>query len=225
MNFHRHLCRFGLALLSVAALTLAASGCSDATTSAGAARNGTQESDTLALGEPSVPTEKTETTEETVSTPPAASSQADSTSETMPVKQSEPTPVKKVARARDLPTRDVTFDDIQFEMEKGTPFERSMLTPGIEELVGRTIRIRGYMLPSFQQTGITQFVLVRDNMECCFGPGAALYDCIMVEMQAGASADFSVRPMSVEGTFTVNEVLDFEGKHLAIYHLIGKSAR
>src|SRR4051812_38410137 len=60
--------------------------------------------------------------------------------------------------------KDLTFDDIKFEMKKGDPFERSLLTKKIEDVSGTTIRIRGYMLPSFQQKGITQFVLVRDNM-------------------------------------------------------------
>ena len=67
--------------------------------------------------------------------------------------------------------RDITFDDIKFDMEKGGEFKRSMLTPPITRLDGKPIRIRGYILPSYQQSGITQFVLVRDNLECCFGPG------------------------------------------------------
>jgi hypothetical protein len=119
--------------------------------------------------------------------------------------------------------KDLTFDDIKFPMEKTEPFERSMLTEKIEALEGQTIRIRGYMLPSFQQTGITRFVLVRDNMECCFGPGAALYDCIVVEMGEGKSTDFSVRPISVQGVFRIKPFLGPDGKHLAIYHLDGQS--
>lgn len=119
--------------------------------------------------------------------------------------------------------QDLTFDDIKFEMEKTEPFERSMLTEKIEALEGKTVRIRGYMLPSFQQTGITRFVLVRDNMECCFGPGAALYDCIIVEMAEGKSADFSVRPIAVQGVFRIRPFLGPDGKHLAIYHLEGES--
>ena len=50
-----------------------------------------------------------------------------------------------------------------------------MLTPAVKKLTGKPIRIRGYILPSFQQAGIKQFVLVRDNMQCCFGPGQAAY--------------------------------------------------
>jgi hypothetical protein len=121
-------------------------------------------------------------------------------------------------------TRDLTFDDLKFEMTKGDPFERSLLTEKIEELDGATIRIRGYMLPGFQQRGITQFVLVRDNMECCFGPGAALYDCIMVELK-GTSTSFATRPITVEGKFTVSEFKDPDGNHLAIYHLDGTKVK
>ena len=127
-------------------------------------------------------------------------------------------------RAAESP-RDITFDTIKFEMKKEDPFERSLLTDGIRKLDGKPIRIRGYILPSFQQTGIKQFVLVRDNMECCFGPGAALYDCILVEMVEGATTDFSVRPVTVEGIFEVRELKGPDGKHLAIYHLDGQSVK
>ncbi len=126
--------------------------------------------------------------------------------------------------AADKP-KEVSFDDIKFEMTKGDPFERSLLTDGIEKLHGKPIKIRGYMLPSFQQKGITQFVLVRDNMECCFGPGAALFDCIVVEMVDGESTSFTVRPIAVEGVFKISEFLGPDGKHLAIYHLDGKAVK
>ncbi len=77
---------------------------------------------------------------------------------------------------------------LSLTIEKGAPFERSMLTKEIEELNKKTIRIRGWILPAsvFKQTGIEEFVLVRDNQECCFGPGAAIYDCIMVKMERGS---------------------------------------
>jgi hypothetical protein len=62
-------------------------------------------------------------------------------------------------------------------------------------------------------------------MECCFGPGAALHDCIHVVMTGGASTDYVVRPVTVEGVFSVKEVLGPDGKHLAIYHIDGKSVK
>jgi hypothetical protein len=114
---------------------------------------------------------------------------------------------------------DKTFDDIRFEMKPEEPFRRKMVTPAIEQLSGQRIRIRGFMLPTAQQRGIKQFVLVRDNQQCCFGPGAALFDCILVEMEAGQSAAFSIRPVAVTGKFEVSEFDGPDGRCLAIYHM------
>ena len=127
--------------------------------------------------------------------------------------------------ARVAKKQDVTFDDILLDLKKGDPFKPELLTDKVKKLDGQSIRIRGYILPGFQQAGIKQFVLVRDNMQCCFGPGAALHDCILVEMVGDATAEFTVTPVSVEGKFSIHEVLGPDGKHLAIYHLDAKSVK
>lgn len=121
--------------------------------------------------------------------------------------------------------REVSFDDIKFDMEKGAPFTGDLLPKRVTALEQERIRIRGYILPSFQQTGLTQFVLVRDNMECCFGPGAALYDCVVVRMQRGKTANFSIRPVAVSGVFRLEELRGPDGKHLAIYALDGEAVQ
>lgn len=120
--------------------------------------------------------------------------------------------------------RDITFDSIKFEMKdpKSRRFKRSLLTKKIEELDGTNVRIRGYILPPPTRV-LTKFVLVRDNMECCFGPGAALYDCVLVELEEGVTTEYTTRPVAVEGKFTVSEYKGPDGKHLAIYHLVGKA--
>ena len=100
-----------------------------------------------------------------------------------------------------------------------------MLPEAIEAMEGQRIRIRGYILPTPQKRGIKQFVLVRDNQECCFGPGAAIYDCILVEMEPGNTAEFSIRPVAVEGTFGIQEIRGPDGTHLAIYHLDAESVQ
>ncbi|NOY42740.1 MAG: DUF3299 domain-containing protein [Planctomycetes bacterium] len=125
---------------------------------------------------------------------------------------------------REERTIDTSFDDIKFEMEKTEAFDRSMLTPKVEELLDRKIRIRGFMYPTLRKRGLTQFVLVRDNLECCFGPGAALFDCILVHMNEGQTAVYSIRPIAVEGTFRFEEIIGPDGNHLAIYRLDGDSA-
>lgn len=117
--------------------------------------------------------------------------------------------------------REITFDDLKLPLEKGEPFDRGILPPAVDALQRQRVRIRGYILPSFQQRGITQFVLVRDNMECCFGPGALLHDCVVVRMRPGKSADFSIRPVAVAGSFRIEELKGPDGKHLAVYAIDG----
>ncbi|RLT13064.1 MAG: DUF3299 domain-containing protein [Planctomycetota bacterium] len=121
--------------------------------------------------------------------------------------------------------QEITFDDIKFEMQKGDLFTRDLLPKRVTSLESQRIRIRGYILPSFQQSGLTQFVLVRDNMECCFGPGAALYDCIVVRMLPGKTASFSIRPVAVSGIFRVEELRGPDQTHLAIYTLDGEDVQ
>jgi hypothetical protein len=120
---------------------------------------------------------------------------------------------------------DITFDDVKFDMRKGESFDRRMLTDRIEQLHGRDVRIRGYILPSFRQRGITEFVLVRDNLECCFGPGAALFDCIVVRMEPGQAISYTVRPVVVEGTFAIEELKGADQTHLAIFRMTGRQVR
>ena len=123
---------------------------------------------------------------------------------------------------------DLTFDDIKFDIEKGGQFARKMLTKDIEALNKKSIKIRGYILPAsvFKQSGIEEFVLVRDNMECCFGPGAALYDCIIVQMKKGKTAKFTTRPVAVKGKFEIKEFKypDSE-EHYAIYKLTAEEVK
>lgn len=116
-----------------------------------------------------------------------------------------------------------TFDDVKFEMDKADRFERSMLTPTVQALFDKRIRIRGYMYPALRRNGLKQFVLVRDNRECCFGPGAALYDCVLVTMAPGKTTEYSIYPIAVEGTFRLDEYPGPDGRPLAIYQMTGEA--
>ena len=118
--------------------------------------------------------------------------------------------------------KDTTFDDLKFEIEPDAHFDEAMLTPKVKSLFDQQICIRGYIYPTLKKKGIKQFVLVRDNLECCFGPGAALFDCILVHMKEGKTATFSIRPVAVTGKFMLEEFLDYDGTTRAIYRLDGE---
>ena len=124
---------------------------------------------------------------------------------------------------------EITFDDLKFNIEKGGKFENEMITPEIKELDKKVVKLRGFILPTsvFQQSGIKQFVLVRDNQECCFGPGAALYDCVIIEMAPGKTATFSTRVVSVKGKIEIDsESFQYpDGGHYAIYKMTAEEVR
>ncbi len=130
---------------------------------------------------------------------------------------------------------EINFDDLKFEIEKDQPFDASMLIDDVKQLDGKKVKLRGYILPStlFKETNIDQFVLVRDNQECCFGPGAALFDCVIIEMVPGKTTDFVTRPVTVEGKFKVDtEKYKYPGgvgpkgaSHFAIFRIHGESVK
>jgi hypothetical protein len=119
-------------------------------------------------------------------------------------------------------------------MDKSAVFDPSYFTEKNKALFGDRIRIRGFMYPTMRKRGLKQFVLVRDNLECCFGPGAALYDCILVTMEEGKTTEYvSNRPVAVEGEFRYEEpkgprgeVLRApDGRPLAIYQMTAEAVK
>lgn len=155
----------------------------------------------------------------------------DDSSDTKPVAKTaapgrpivDPRPSRSTARSKG----DITFDDLKFEIEKGGKFEDGMLTKEIKALDKQTVRLRGYMLPNsvYKSSGIENFVLVRDNMECCFGPGAAIYDCVIVNMEKGKTADFTTKPIAVRGKFEIEEYKFPDGTLAAIYKFTASEAK
>lgn len=120
--------------------------------------------------------------------------------------------------------QNVTFDDFKFDIKKGQKFEEEMITEDIKKFVNKRIKIRGYILPS-SKSELKNFILVRDNMECCFGPGAMLYDSMVVRLKKGMSTRFTVRPVTVEGKFRVRIMQGPDGKPWSIYELLSDNVR
>lgn len=114
---------------------------------------------------------------------------------------------------------ELSFDHLKFKIQADQVFEVRQLTLDLLKLRGRTIRIRGYIRPSFKEKDITRFVFVRDNQECCFGPGALLYDCMIVNMAPGQSVNFSTRPITIEGRFTLKPFRGPDKRVWAIFEL------
>lgn len=116
--------------------------------------------------------------------------------------------------------RNISFDTVVFDMKKGDNFERKMLTPAIEKLHGKKVSIGGWILPSGENEITDGFFLTRDNKECCFGPGAILYDRIYVVLKPEVVLKYVTKSVRVTGRFEIEYVKDpIDHTYMAIYQL------
>jgi hypothetical protein len=93
--------------------------------------------------------------------------------------------------------------------------------PDIAALDGKSIYIKGYMYPTRQQTGITEFVMVKDTGQCCFGGQPKLTDMIVVKFEDGMTVNHREQQLvGVGGTFRVRAGVQ-SGVLTAIYMLEG----
>lgn len=114
---------------------------------------------------------------------------------------------------------DLTFDDLKFDIEIGEPFERELLSDEVKNLDGKEITLSGYMRPSFKASGLKGFIFVRDDKECCFGPQAAIYDCVRVKLKKGSTTNYLVRPFKIRGKFYLKEREGPDGAIWSIFNM------
>lgn len=86
-----------------------------------------------------------------------------------------------------------------------------LVPPDVSSLEGKNVFIKGYIRPDSITVprGIDQFLLVRDNNQCCFGDMSKIkyYDQILVKMTGDHRVDFS------RGVFNIGGVLHIEPQY------------
>jgi hypothetical protein len=75
----------------------------------------------------------------------------------------------------------------------------------IVKLNDQKIFLKGYMYPMGKKDGLTDFILVKDNQECCFGGEPKLTDMVLIKMKEGTTAKFYTSLVSVAGTFKARD--------------------
>lgn len=81
-------------------------------------------------------------------------------------------------------------------------FEADGLHPDVAALDGQRIFLKGFMYPTRQTKGITEFVMAKDNGQCCFGGEPKPTDMIYIKLKnSKGGVDFIPSLVSVAGTF------------------------
>ncbi|HEY4311580.1 MAG TPA: DUF4190 domain-containing protein [Pirellulales bacterium] len=105
------------------------------------------------------------------------------------------------------------------ELQPDPETQGEIFPPAISERSGERVFIKGYIYPGKQTTGIKQFVLCRDNGDCCFGGQPKLTDRIMVNLKGPLSLNYSTKLRRLAGTFRVEPGRATDGLGGVIYHL------
>ena len=154
------------------------------------------------------------------------------------LKSSEPASTEKPAADQQAPAVDpeatrtfsvegpenairISFDDFDLlkvmNLDPVPPDAVGKLPKWLKELDGKRVRVRGFMYPPFQDTGIRGFVLARDNQICCFGRTPKEYDLVDTFLRKDVTTNYiQNRPFDVVGIFRIKSEIE---KFTAMYEL------
>ena len=101
------------------------------------------------------------------------------------------------------PVKSMTIKELghfEYDAEKGGTIPADVLA-----MDNATVRLRGYILPMSQAAELTDFALVPDLFNCCFGQPPGVQHVIMVRLPPKRGIDYTSEEVWVEGVLHVKE--------------------
>ena len=105
----------------------------------------------------------------------------------------------------------------EYDKQSGRP----SIHPDVMALDQKLIFLKGFMYPTRQKEGITEFIMAKDNGQCCFGGEPQVTDMVYVKLDQPLAVEFTDERVSVSGVFSVGKVNKAEGL-MPIYELKAK---
>jgi hypothetical protein len=111
----------------------------------------------------------------------------------------------------------ISYSDLQPDPEQAG----QQVPPSALDLEGKHVFIKGYVYPGREKDGIRQFLLVRDQGDCCFGGNPKITDRIQVTLAGPLRVSYQSRLFKVGGKFHVAPTDQATGgaKGGVFYHL------
>jgi hypothetical protein len=119
--------------------------------------------------------------------------------------------------ATEVPDGATRISYAQLQPQENVPGQ--LIPPEALELNGQQVFIKGYIYPGQQQHGITQFILCRDQGDCCFGGNPKVTDRIEVKLPPELAVSYSQRQFKLAGKFRVEPTQTGDGLGAVYYHL------
>lgn len=117
-----------------------------------------------------------------------------------------------VGKTANQPVIDVELDELAVSFTRKGPFAFEKVPPSVRELDRKRIRIRGYMYPACEETGITEFMFNGEarSKTCSWAASlnyVPLHYYIEVSILEGHRVDYSYEPFVVEESFRIEPVI------------------
>lgn len=119
--------------------------------------------------------------------------------------------------AAELPPGFTRISYALLQPESGVPSD--VIPESATALDGRDVLLKGYIYPTQRPDGITEFLLCRDQGECCFGGQPKLSERVRVQLADEAGIVFSPRLTKVAGRFAVRPVATEHVSGGVLYHI------
>ena len=78
------------------------------------------------------------------------------------------------------------------------------LHPDVAPLIGKKVYLKGFMWETQKPTGLTDFVFLKDNGECCFGGEPKPFDMMVVNLTEENATDAYTGMVAVAGILNAN---------------------
>lgn len=97
------------------------------------------------------------------------------------------------------------YERISFSMLRPEEKSQKLFSKVAEELDGKRVFIKGYVLPSDRKTNLKEFIFVGDFGQCCFGGSPKINHIIAVTFTNEDRIDYSWRLRHIGGIFHLNK--------------------
>ena len=112
------------------------------------------------------------------------------------------------------------FARLNYAMLQPLPGDPATAVPDSAlEMNGREVLLKGYMYPGSRQRGIAEFLLCRDQGDCCFGGTPKITDRVLVRLADPKGIDFTQRLVKIAGRFRIEPAGTADLGGGVLYHL------
>jgi len=112
------------------------------------------------------------------------------------------------------------FTRLNYAVLQPLPGDPPTAVPASAQAVaGQQVLLKGYMYPGSRQRGITEFLLCRDQGDCCFGGQPKITDRVLVRLADPVGIAFTQGLVKIAGRFRVEPAGAPELGGGVLYHL------